>query len=146
IGGIANGEIRNATARVAIPSAGTHIAAGTDVEYLVVRGGVCVTGYACSCTLASCGGRRVDLPGLAECERYASRLRLQVDRINIRILQPIAETIAIISCRVAVATGESHPRWNCQKDQKNERQIPPHESSPPRLIEPRNGLSKCVKK
>src|SRR5580704_1482733 len=88
------------------------------------------------------GGCRwgVDLPGLSEGHRYACRFRLQIDSVYIRIFQSVALTIAIIPCRVASAAGEDHPRWNCQKHHENKRQIPPHESSPSRPIEPRNGL------
>ena len=71
--------------------------------------------------------------------------RLQIDRSHLGDLQPVTQPIAIVRARIAGAAGDRNPGWNRQAQQTNKRKKPPHESSPPRLVEPRNGLSKYVR-
>ena len=60
-------------------------------------------------------------------------------------LQAIAEAVAIVSRRIANATGDGNPGWNGHAEQTNKRQKPPHESSPFRTSYPRNGFRKRIK-
>ena len=57
----------------------------------------------------------------------------------------VAEAVAIVPRRVAHAAGDGNPGRKGQAKQTNKRQEPPHESSPPRAVEPRNGLKEHVK-
>ena len=65
---------------------------------------------------------------------------------DLGVLQTVAQAIAVVSCRIAHATGDRNSGRKGQAKQTNKRQEPPHESSPLRAVEPRNGLKKHVKK
>ena len=143
---VAVGVVSYATACVTVPCAGADAATRRDVDQLIVGSAVAVgTGtYRDRSALAGGGGRRQDLGGLPVGQRNACDLRLQRDLRYLGVSNTVAEAVAIVPRRVARATGDGNPGRKGQAEQTNKRQEPPHESSPRRAVEARNGLKEHV--
>ena len=140
------GVVGDAAAGVTVPCAGADVAAGRDVYDLVVGRAVLIGAGAGRIAFAVLGLGRARLLCLPEGQRDARGPRLQIDGGHFPDLQPITQAIAVVRARVAGAAGYRNPGWYGQAQQANKRQEPPHESSPPRLFEPRSGLSEYARR
>ena len=138
----ADGVIGDAAARVPVPGSGADAAGRRDIHQLVVGGAVGVRARTGRSALAGKGRGRTHLARLPKGHGDARGRGLQCDRGHIRDFHPVTQAIAIVSAWVADAAGDRNPGWNGQAQQANKRQEPPHESSPPRLVELRNGHSR----
>ena len=141
IGVVAVGVVGDAAAGIAVPRAGADIAGGRDIDQLIVCGAVAerVAAKRGRGALAGRGGGRLNRGGLAVSQRNPRDLRLQGDIGHIGDLRAVAEAVAVVPCRVAGTTGDRNPGRKGQAKQTNKGQEPPHESSPLRAVEPRNG-------
>ena len=139
-GRAADSVVGDAAARVPVPRASAQNAGRRDVHQLVVGGAVGVCGHGGRRALAGNGRRRGELSRLSVGQGDTGGGGGERDRGHIRDLHPVTQAIAVVHARVAGAAGDRNPGRNGQAQQTNKRQKPPHETSPPRLVEPRNGL------
>ena len=146
IGRVADGIVGDPAARVPIPRAGAHVATRRNVHQLVVGGAVGKRAGVGRVALAGKGRRRTHLARLPVGNGDARGRRLQRERVHIGDLHPVAQSIAVVRARVAGAAGDRNPGRNGKAQQTNKRQEPPHESSPPRFVEPQNGHSRINRK
>ncbi len=124
------------------------VAGGGDVGELIVGGAVAIRVGTNRGRIALAGeGRgRLYLGGLPVGQRDAGDLRLQGDGSDVGVLRAVAEAVAVVTSRIAHTTGDGNSSRKGQAKQTNKRQEPPHESSPLRAVEPRNGRYEHVKK